>query len=128
LNKVILEGTVYKEPQIRGFGDHRRMASFMIITKETYNDKTFKEFHKIVCFKEEVIEYIDLSVKENDMVHVEGKIKSSSYQDKKTGETKYSKDIIIKEIKVLTTCSKREDKEAKEQFQNDVEIEDDLPF
>lgn len=111
LNKVTLIGRVGREPEIRSVTSGSKVANFSLATSERWRDKrsgewTEKtEWHNVVVWNEGTVKFVEQYVKKGDMLYVEGKIETRTYQDK-DGNERRSTEIVLKpfagEIKSLT--------------------------
>jgi single-strand DNA-binding protein len=113
MNKVLLIGNVGKDPEVKTF-DWGKVAKFSLATTESYKNKqgekiTETEWHNIV-FKGKVCDIIEQYVHKGDKIHVEGKIKTHSYEDKNK-VTHWATEII---------CDGFEFIESKKQTDNSV--------
>jgi single-strand DNA-binding protein len=104
VNKVILLGRLGKDPEVRVLEGDRKVAKFPLATSETYKDKTGQrvestEWHNVE-FWGPVVDVIDRYVKKGDMLYVEGKIRTRSYEDKE-GQKKYVTDIVGQNLTLL---------------------------
>jgi single-strand DNA-binding protein len=101
--KIVLIGNVGKDPEIRTF-ENGKLASFSLATSETFKNKqgekqTNTEWHNINVFGK-LADIIEKWVKKGQMLCVEGKVKTRSYDDK-DGNKRYVTDIIANEVKML---------------------------
>lgn len=97
INKVILAGTVGKDPVVKYFDKGVAKASFPLATSETYTNKqgemvTSTEWHNIVLWRA-MAEVAEKTVKKGSQVYIVGKIKTRSYVDKE-GINKYITEIL----------------------------------
>lgn len=96
VNKVILVGRVGKDPEIRNAGESK-VANFSIATSETWKDKQTgekkeqTEWHSIVIWRK-LAEVVEQYVKKGDMVYIEGKLKTRSWE--KDGITRYTTEVV----------------------------------
>ncbi|MHB1546129.1 MAG: single-stranded DNA-binding protein [bacterium] len=105
LNKVLLIGNLGKEPEIRYTPDGLAVLNFSIATSEYFKTQSGEKsekttWHNIVAFGktgENVANYLN----KGKQVFVEGRISTSSYDDKETGEKKYRTEIIANLITLL---------------------------
>jgi single-strand DNA-binding protein len=107
VNKVILVGRLGKDPEIRYTGSGKAVANFSIATDESYKnnegEKVKKtEWHNIVAWGPSVEAFIQPYIHMGDMVYVEGKLQTRSWEDKE-GNKKYTTEINVSEIKGLVT-------------------------
>lgn len=104
VNKVILIGNVGKDPESRSFENGDKMTTFSIATTESYKNKSGErvkntEWHSIVCFKN-VSDIVDKYVKKGDMIYIEGKLKTRTWEDK-NGSKHYTTEINADTIRML---------------------------
>ena len=98
VNKAILVGNVGADPEVRYLERGVAVATFPLATTERgfvmqngtqVPDKT--EWHNIVLWRKDA-EFAERYVHKGDLVYVEGRIKTRSYDDKK-GITRYVTEI-----------------------------------
>lgn len=116
VNKVILIGNVGKDPEIRKFGDNTA-AKFSLATTERYKDKGGEtvdatEWHRVVVFGN-LAGIVERYVKKGKMLYIEGKIRTSSWEDT-SGEKRYSTEIIADKLQML---GKKDDEQPREKTQ-----------
>jgi single-strand DNA-binding protein len=106
VNKVILLGNVGKDPEIRATGSGAAVASFSIATSERFKDKTGNwqdrtEWHNLVAYQR-LAEIVRDYVKKGTKLYVEGRLQTSSWDDKATGQKKYRTEIIVNDLSLLS--------------------------
>jgi single-strand DNA-binding protein len=106
VNKVILLGNVGKDPEIRATASGMTVANFSIATTDRikgqdgqYSDKT--EWHNLVAFQR-TAEIVRDYVKKGNKLYVEGRLQTSSWDDKATGQKKYRTEIIVSDLSLLS--------------------------
>jgi single-strand DNA-binding protein len=104
VNKVILVGNVGKDPEVRHLEGGATVARFPLATNETYTDKSGKkvtqtEWHNIVVWRG-LADIAEKYVKSGKLLFVEGRIRTSSYDDK-DGNKRYSTEIICDNFRFL---------------------------
>ncbi len=106
VNKVILLGNVGKDPEIRATQSGMTVASFSIATTDRikgqdgqYTDKT--EWHNLVAFQR-TAEIVRDYVKKGNKLYIEGRLQTSSWDDKATGQKKYKTEIIVSDLSLLS--------------------------
>ncbi len=106
VNKVILLGNVGKEPEVRYVEAGVAVAQFSLATTERgyklqngteVPDRT--EWHNVVAWRKQA-EIIEKYVHKGDMLYVEGKIHSRSYDDKQ-GVKRYVTEIWADQIELM---------------------------
>ncbi len=106
VNKVILLGNVGKDPEIKATGSGVVVATFSIATSERFKDKTGNwqdrtEWHNLVAYQR-TAEIIRDYVKKGSKLYVEGRLQTSSWDDKTTGQKKYKTEIIVNDLSLLS--------------------------
>jgi single-strand DNA-binding protein len=106
VNKVILLGNVGKDPEIRSTPGGVMVANFSLATSDrtkdaqgNWQDRT--EWHSLVAFNR-TAEIIRDYVKKGTKLYVEGKLQTSSWDDKTTGAKKYRTEIIVNDLSLLS--------------------------
>ncbi len=142
VNKVILVGHVGKDPDVRHLDSGVTVARFSLATNETYTDKTGKkvtqtEWHNIVVWSK-LAEITEKYVKAGKLLFVEGRLKTSSYDDKE-GVKKYKTEIFCDNFRFLGASGNSEagdngshaklaENSTVPEPQGSVPEPDDLPF
>lgn len=106
VNKVILLGNVGKDPEIKATSSGVAVATFSIATSERFKDKTGNwqdrtEWHNLVAYQR-TAEIIRDYVKKGNKLYVEGRLQTSSWDDKATGQKKYKTEIIVNDLSLLS--------------------------
>lgn len=104
INKVILMGTLGKEPEIRKTQTGDSVANVSIATNEIYKDKsdnqqTQTEWHKVVFFGR-LAEIVEQYLKKGSKVYIEGKLRTRKWQDK-NNQDRYTTEIVASEMQML---------------------------
>ncbi len=104
VNKVILVGTVGKDPELKYFNSGDAYTSLSVATRETWKDKQGEkqektEWHK-VKFTRKLAEIVGEYVTKGQQIYVEGRIETTKYTDKQ-GVERYSTEIVANEMQML---------------------------
>jgi len=144
INKVILLGNVGKDPEIKYFDNESSVANFSLATSETYTNKngekvTNTEWHNVQAWRG-LAKIVEKYVKKGDLIYIEGRIKTRSYDDK-DGNKKYITEILADEIKMLGSRGNKDNvgynsvssNSISNSVQDNVSVDsgndiDDLPF
>jgi len=102
VNKVILIGNLGKDPEVKVTPSGTPVAKFTLATNERYKDKSGQwqdrtEWHNLVAWQR-TAEIIGEYVKKGSKIYVEGRLQTSSWDDKSTGEKKYRTEIIVNDL------------------------------
>jgi single-strand DNA-binding protein len=106
VNKVILLGNVGKDPEIRSTPSGTMVANFSIATSDRFQDaqgnwQDRTEWHNLVAFKR-TAEIVRDYVKKGSKLYIEGKLQTSSWEDKTSGQKKYKTEIIVNDLSLLS--------------------------
>jgi len=105
VNKVIIVGNLTRDPEIRTLPSGQVVASFGLATNRFWTDKNTGEkkkeveFHNVVAFGR-LAEIIQEFLFKGSMVYIEGRLRTSSWQDKKTQEKRSRTEIIAERMQL----------------------------
>jgi single-strand DNA-binding protein len=104
INKVILVGTLGKDPELRYGQSGSALASVSVATNESWKDKNGEkqertEWHRVKFFGK-LAEIAGEYLKKGSQVYIEGSLRTEKYTDK-AGVEKYSTDVIANEMQML---------------------------
>lgn len=111
-NSVHLIGRPGMDPEIKVFGEGKKLARFTFATNEKhYNDKMElveeTEWHNILAWGK-IAEVVEKYVRKGRLMAVEGKIQTRMYEDK--GKIKrYITEIVMDEFMLVDRMSNDED-------------------
>lgn len=106
VNKVILIGTLGKDPELKYTPQGTAVTKFSMATNENFKDKQSgewkerTEWHNIVCWQrtaEVAAEYL----KKGGKVYIEGRLTTRSWDDKETGQKKYMTEVVANDLVLL---------------------------
>lgn len=105
VNKVILIGTLGRDPEIRSTANGTNVAKFSIATNERYKDRDGQwqertEWHNIVCWQR-LAEIVRDYTHKGDRIYIEGRLQTSSWDDKQTGEKKYRTEVVANDLVLI---------------------------
>lgn len=106
VNKVILVGNLGRDPEVRHSPDGAAMCSVSIATTSSWKDKNTgerrdeTEWHRVSFFGR-LAEIAGQYLKKGSAVYIEGRIKTRKWQDKETGQDRFSTDIIADQMQML---------------------------
>ncbi len=105
VNKVMLLGNVGKDPEMKATQGGMVIAQFPLATAERAKDQTGNwvdktEWHNLVCFGK-TAEIVRDYVKKGKQLFVEGSLRTSSWEDKQSGQKKYRTEIIVNDLSLL---------------------------
>lgn len=106
VNKVILVGNLGKDPEIRYTPNGIPVANLSLATSESWKDKQTgadqvrTEWHRIVLYQR-LAEIAGEYLKKGSKVFIEGKLQTRKWQDKNSGQDRYSTEIVADELQML---------------------------
>lgn len=105
VNKVFLIGRLGKDPVIKHFQNDSAIAEFTMATDDSYKDKQGNkveqtDWHNIKFPFKWQAEIAEKYLKKGSLLHVEGKIKTRSYDDKE-GNKRYITEVVAESFRML---------------------------
>lgn len=117
VNKVIIVGSLGKDPEIRTMNNGDRVASLSVATSESWRDKASgerkekTEWHRVVCFNDNLTNVCENYLKKGSTVYLEGKLATRKYEQ--NGVEKYTTEVVLDRFGgVLTMLDKRQQSET----------------
>jgi single-strand DNA-binding protein len=103
-NKVQLIGNVGNDPEVKTFGEGKKVANITLATNDYYiNDKGEKveqtEWHRVTAWGK-VAEIIEKYVTKGKEIAIEGKLTHRSYDDK-DGNKRYITEVVANDILLM---------------------------
>jgi single-strand DNA-binding protein len=105
VNKVVLLGHIGKDPDVRYTPSGTALAKFSLATNEAFKDKSGEwqertEWHNVVAWQR-LAEIVGEYVHKGTRAYVEGRLQTSSWNDRQSGETRHRTEIVAREIVLL---------------------------
>ncbi len=106
VNKVMLIGNLGREPEVRYTPNGLAVANIAIATTESWKDKQTNEtqerteWHRVV-FYGRTAEVIGEYLHKGSKIFVEGRLQTRKWQDKTTGQDKYTTEIVGDTMQML---------------------------
>ena len=106
VNKVILVGNLGKDPEVRYTPTGLAVANLTMATTESWKDKQTganqerTEWHRIV-FYQRLAEIAGEYLRKGSKIFVEGRLQTRKWQDKTTGQDRYTTEIIADNMQML---------------------------
>ena len=136
INNVILLGNLGADPEMRYTAGGDAVASISIATSSSWNDKQSgekrekTEWHRVVFFRR-LAEVVGEYMKKGSSIYVEGQLQTNSYEDKNTGERKFSTQIVAREMQMLGSRNNvdgQQEPSQEMQSQEPPTFDDEIPF
>jgi len=98
VNKVILIGNLTRDPEVRSTPSGQTVANLGLATNRTFKDRDGNrqekvEFHNIVLWGRQA-ELAQQYLSKGRSVYIEGRLETSSWDDKQTGQKRYKTEVI----------------------------------
>jgi single-strand DNA-binding protein len=105
VNKVILIGNLGRDPELRSTPSGQPVATFSLATSRRWRDKEGNrqeqtEWHRIVCWGRQA-EVAGQYLTKGKQIYVEGRLQTSSWDDRQSGEKRYKTEIICDNFQML---------------------------
>jgi len=106
VNKVILIGNLGADPEVRYMPNGGAVANLRIATSESWKDQQTgqtqerTEWHSVVMYRR-LAEIAGEYLKKGSKVYIEGSLRTRKWQDKNTGQDRYTTEIIGNEMQML---------------------------
>ena len=104
VNKVILIGTLGRDPESRFMQSGDKVVNMSIATSEKWTDKKSgerkekTEWHRIVIFDPNLAEIADKYLKKGSPVYLEGQLQTRKWTDQ-SGVEKFSTEIVLQKFR-----------------------------
>ncbi len=104
-NRVQLIGNLGMDPEVKTYGDGKKMVKFSIATTENYKNGDGKkvsetQWHNIIIWNNGLAEIAEKYLIKGREVAVEGKLMHRHYDDK-DGNKKFITEIVVSELLML---------------------------
>ena len=105
VNKVILVGNVGQDPEVKYTASGVPVAKVSLATNERFKDKSGDwqdrtEWHNVVAWQR-LAEIVGEYVRKVSKIYVEGKLQTSTWEDRQSGEKKYRTEVVARDIVLL---------------------------
>jgi single-strand DNA-binding protein len=106
INKVILVGNLGQDPEVKIMPSGGAVCNISIATSESWKDKATgepverTEWHRVVFFNR-LAEVTGEYLKKGSKIYIEGKLQTRKWQDKTSGEDRYTTEIVGNEMQML---------------------------
>ena len=145
LNKVLLIGRLGADPEIKQMVNGKSVARLSLATSQTWKDKSSgekkekTEWHRIVVFNEGLVNVVQQYLKKGAQIYVEGQLTTRKWNDEKSGQDRYSTEIVIQGYNSSLTMlgggnqNNVTSQDTKKNIEDNTqiaenELDDDIPF
>lgn len=106
VNKVILVGNLGRDPEVRYSPEGAAICNVSLATTSQWKDRNTgerreeTEWHRVV-FYNRLAEIAGEYLRKGRSIYVEGRIKTRKWQDKESGQDRYSTEIVAEQMQML---------------------------
>lgn len=100
INKVILVGTLGRDPESRSFQNGGKVVNLRVATSESWKDKTTgerkdkTEWHSVAIFNEGLANTSERYLRKGSKVYLEGALQTRKWQDQ-SGADRYATEVVL---------------------------------
>lgn len=130
VNKVIILGTLGRDPETRFTNNNLQITSFSVATtsykKGANGEKTEEtEWHRITTIGR-TAEIAQTYLNKGSRVYLEGRLRTSKWE--KNGQTHYSTDIVADNLQLLDRKSDKQEQTKQKEEDSYTGNPEDIPF
>ncbi|MAH72872.1 MAG: single-stranded DNA-binding protein [Cellvibrionales bacterium TMED49] len=106
INKVIIVGNCGQDPETRYMPSGGAVTNLSLATSESWKDKNTgqqqerTEWHRVVLFNR-LAEIAGEYLKRGSKIYVEGSLRTRKWQDKDSGQDRYTTEIVANDMQML---------------------------
>ena len=138
VNKVILVGNVGQDPEVKYTPSGVPVAKISLATNERFKDNNDQwqdrtEWHSVVAWQR-LAEIVGEYVRKGTRLYIEGKLQTTSWQDRQSGEKKYRTEIVARDLVLLDSRENEHNAaataagDAPDTEPSPAIVDDDIPF
>jgi single-strand DNA-binding protein len=110
VNKVVLVDLVGHDPEVKYTANGIPVGRFSLATNEHFKDKSGKfqdrtEWHNVVVWRK-LAEIVCDYVSQGSHLYIEGKLQTTSWEDRQSAEKKYRPEIVANNLVLLGSREK----------------------
>lgn len=104
VNKVILVGSLGRDPEVRFAKDGSKIVNMSVATSENWKDKQSgekrerTEWHRVVVFNDRLADLAEKYLRKGSHVYLEGSLQTRKWTDQ-SGVEKYTTEIVLQKYK-----------------------------
>ena len=149
INKAIIVGNLGRDPEVRYTANGNAIANITVATTESWKDKQSgerqerTEWHRVVFFGR-LAEIAEEYLKKGAQVYIEGSIRTQKWQDKESGQDRYTTEIVARDMQMLGSRGGESSGASDDDYSSatrsatassgggasggDADLDDDIPF
>lgn len=82
---VQIKGTLGRDPELKATPNGTRLANFSVAVERGFGDKTQTDWHNVVVWREDLLNFVEKYLKKGKTVYVVGELQNRSWEDKQSG-------------------------------------------
>lgn len=103
VNKVLILGSLGKDPEVRNFQNGGKVVNLRVATSERYKDREGNqqertEWHSVAIFNEKLAEIAERYLKKGSSVFLEGQLETRKWTTNE-GQERYSTEIVLRQFR-----------------------------
>jgi len=123
VNRVIIVGTLGRDPEVRSFPNGGKVVNLSLATSERWRDKQTGEtkertqWHAIAIFNEPLGNVAEQYLRKGSKVYVEGQLETRKWQDQ-SGQDRYTTEVVLRPFRsdlMLLDGPKGQDKQERQE-------------
>lgn len=120
VNKVIIIGNLGRNPELRYSPDGTAMCSLSIATTFGWRDRASgerreeTEWHRVTLFGR-LAEVAGEYLRKGSPIYIEGRLRTRKWQDKTTGQDRYTTEIVGEQMQMLGSRSDNDNRQPQAQ-------------
>lgn len=118
INKVILVGTLVKDPEFRTIQSGDTVATLTLMTYDSWENKRNQqivqktEYFKVVVFSKNLVSYVENHLKKDDHLYLEGQLRIRKWQDNMDHQHHSAEIVLFSHNGVLVSLNNHQIEDA----------------
>lgn len=134
LNKVMLIGSLGRDPEVKTMQNGNRVCNLNVATSERWKDKTSgerkerTEWHRVVIFNDRLVKIAEEYLRKGSKVHLEGALQTRKWTDQ-AGAERYTTEIVLQQYRgEIVMLSGKEGGQSDGEQSKGGDLDDEIPF
>ena len=111
INSTILVGRLARDPELRKTGTGKSVLNFTVVCDRKFSKTDEVDYINCVAWNQ-TADYISSYLKKGALVGLEGRIQTGSYEDRETGKTIYTTDVVVDTLQAMESKAQAELRES----------------
>lgn len=125
INTVTLVGRITRDPELRKTGTDKSVVNFTLAVNRQFNREE-TDFIQVVTWNQSA-DFVANYVNKGDLLGVVGRIETGSYEDRETGKTIYTTEVVANSVQALESRSEKESRQSEPQERTGFESQERKP-